>query len=634
MALLLGFADGVGQAQDIQPLLLGSDGLSVDPAGAYHGLEDPDGSLTLEEVKKALANGKFKPIDPGYTQVGHTSSVWWVYLAVRSSGPRNDWYLEYYTGEMSRVNLWVNKGDGWLEHGISGFGIPPEQRSVNRYFPVFPLPLTSNQNLEILTRNTSRNMDLQMWIARSEALEDRYTLDLLVRGLYYGVVFGVLFYNLLLWVNLRDNTYLYYCFFSATWIVAMTGGAGLMDHYLFNEKVKFAHHTTEFALLTMVSATLFSRAFLKTKDNIPRMDKVLLGFLVCISLFLVVKLLFLPAEYGLLVDGISFLGMILLTGAGVKVWRQGYSPAGIWVLAWGVFFLFLTLWLLSMSNILPKVFITNYGPLIGNGAEIAIMSWALASRHNIIKHDEAEADRLRGLVRILCHDFANPISVIMANADIALNMVNDPKLKKRLQAISRGGHHLDELIVHIRGLEALRSGKHQLELGPVDLNKIFSRVEDTFRIRLDDKELCLEFDGENGIAVLAEAVSLENNVMNNLISNAIKFSLRGQTITITTSLHGKNEVMISVIDRGVGIPKKLIEKLFDTNEATTRRVTEKERGTGFGMPLVKTTLDHYHGRIEVLSKDVDIHPDDSGTCINIILTRAERDNGVGVSEAS
>ena len=78
-----------------------------------------------------------------------------------------------------------------------------------------------------------------------------------------------------------------------------------------------------------------------------------------------------------------------------------------------------------------------------------------------------------------------------------------------------------------------------------------------------------------------------------------------------------DQIILTMTDDGIGIPESILTKLFDDEAKTSRPGTEGEPGTGFGMPIVKSYMDLYEGRIEVLSKVKDETTEDSGTTFNL-----------------
>ncbi|MDY0202021.1 MAG: ATP-binding protein, partial [Tenuifilaceae bacterium] len=104
-----------------------------------------------------------------------------------------------------------------------------------------------------------------------------------------------------------------------------------------------------------------------------------------------------------------------------------------------------------------------------------------------------------------------------------------------------------------------------------------------------------------GIQVFADKAML-SIVIRNLISNAIKFTQPHGQITIASAIK-HNELTVSVIDNGVGIPKEDIDKLFKIDTVYTTRGTQEEKGTGLGLILCKEFIKKNKGRIWVESTD-------------------------------
>jgi signal transduction histidine kinase len=75
--------------------------------------------------------------------------------------------------------------------------------------------------------------------------------------------------------------------------------------------------------------------------------------------------------------------------------------------------------------------------------------------------------------------------------------------------------------------------------------------------------------------------------------------------------------MITIKDSGIGMPDEIRHNVFKKDKQTSRIGTEGEKGTGFGMPLVKNYMEHFGGKIKVESKDIESFPDDHGTTFTI-----------------
>lgn len=211
---------------------------------------------------------------------------------------------------------------------------------------------------------------------------------------------------------------------------------------------------------------------------------------------------------------------------------------------------------------------------------------------------------IRNLLRLVTHDIANPLSVINAASHVQLRSIKDKDSKEARpwQKVMKAGTTIQHILEQVRQLEALGSGKAAIKLEPVSLKEVFEKGKFIFQQKLDQKNLQLVYESpSDDIKVLAEETSLSNQVLNNILSNAIKFSYDNDTILVKVEQR-EDFVYLVIRDKGIGIPPDILDKLFDERAQTSRKGVSGEEGTGFGMPLVKFFMDRYGGKIDVLSK--------------------------------
>lgn len=218
------------------------------------------------------------------------------------------------------------------------------------------------------------------------------------------------------------------------------------------------------------------------------------------------------------------------------------------------------------------------------------------------------------LVRVLTHDLANPLTIIKLSEN---KLKQDVPITKRILSASRT---MEEIITSVREFHASSSGKTILRREVVDLEKTIKNVIDLFEEKLNLKELKTEikFETDNH-EIIADQKILTNQVIANIFSNAIKFSPKGSSITFKICSAGNNKVTLSIKDSGIGIPQSLLSKMFAFDQKTSRTGTDGEKGTGFGMPLMKSYLDMMNCELEVTSTTQDENPTNSGTEFKIYL---------------
>ncbi|HND85121.1 MAG TPA: sensor histidine kinase, partial [Pseudobdellovibrionaceae bacterium] len=211
------------------------------------------------------------------------------------------------------------------------------------------------------------------------------------------------------------------------------------------------------------------------------------------------------------------------------------------------------------------------------------------------------------LLRVLSHDIATPIQVIMFM--LTKLEESDPTVIK----ISNATKVMEEIVTSVREMQATLSGKAQVRREEVNLRELLDKVIDLFEEKLRAKSLKINFlFDDNNYSVVADRRILANQVVANIISNSIKFSPNGSHIDIGIKRNGE-KIQLSIRDYGIGMPASLLAKIFQFDQNTSRKGTGGEKGTGFGMPLMKSYLDLMECPLSVQSWTKEEHADKHGT---------------------
>ncbi len=237
-----------------------------------------------------------------------------------------------------------------------------------------------------------------------------------------------------------------------------------------------------------------------------------------------------------------------------------------------------------------------------------------SSFHELMDNLSTSNKAKRQFVHILCHDLKNPIGA--ASLAIEMCMAKPDRSTKYLpKALDQLKNGID-VIDLVRTMEALDDGKVQLELSTINLNHALNASLETLEENIESKNIQVKKEVDPSLEVVAQEISLVNSVLNNILTNAIKFSPRGGVIEISGS-EEDGFINLYFKDHGIGMPRKLLSKIFDANETTSRRGTDGEKGTGYGMPLVKKFIQNYGGEITVESTEEKEDPENHGTTIKI-----------------
>jgi signal transduction histidine kinase len=200
-------------------------------------------------------------------------------------------------------------------------------------------------------------------------------------------------------------------------------------------------------------------------------------------------------------------------------------------------------------------------------------------------------------IATLVHELRNPLGAIVNTLRVLERLgAPDERTLQLRQLIGRQTSHLTRLVEDILDLARLRHGKLRFEPQPVDLRDVVRLVVDTVRAsgRAGDHEVRDDL-GTVALVVDGDVTRLEQ-VVRNLVDNAVKYSPHGTAITVTTERRDTMAVL-RVRDEGIGIAANMLPRLFEPfaqAEAGGRRAAG---GLGLGLPLVQIIVEQHQGTI-------------------------------------
>ncbi len=162
---------------------------------------------------------------------------------------------------------------------------------------------------------------------------------------------------------------------------------------------------------------------------------------------------------------------------------------------------------------------------------------------------------------------------------------------------------LDRAIGQLLTIAKTRDFSREIPDVVVDLEELAAQVEQTFRAEALARQLSLAIDVEPGLPMVESGVDLLKEVMENLVSNAIRYTPAGGEVTVRFERAGPDEVRILVRDTGIGIPEAEQGKLFQEFFRATNAKRHSPAGTGLGLTLVQRTVSRHHGRVRIDSAE-------------------------------
>jgi signal transduction histidine kinase len=204
---------------------------------------------------------------------------------------------------------------------------------------------------------------------------------------------------------------------------------------------------------------------------------------------------------------------------------------------------------------------------------------------------------------IIAHDLKNPFNNILASSNLLVSHINTMApnhVLKSVAAINNSANSAYKLLENLLEWSRAQTGLIEFKQERTILkNDIDLACEITESIALN-KNISLDLNISQSIEVFADRNML-NTILRNLITNALKYTNKGGVIKIR-AYSQDNNIIVSVIDNGVGIEPAIMDNLFNIRQKVSTVGTERETGTGLGLLLCKEFIEKHGGEIWVDSE--------------------------------
>ncbi len=244
-----------------------------------------------------------------------------------------------------------------------------------------------------------------------------------------------------------------------------------------------------------------------------------------------------------------------------------------------------------------------------------------AARHQAVKHHAkklaAEKKQMRfQLISVVSHELKAPLSAIEGY----LNIMQEPAITQDpetyTQIVGRMTHRLHgmrKLIFDLLDLTRIESGQKKRSLANTEICEVVRTSIETSIPTAKEKDVSIELHSPNAIEMLADAGEIEI-IMNNLVSNAVKYNKDGGKVDITLE-DLEDKVVIKVADTGIGMTKEETDRLFGEFVRIKNQKTKNISGSGLGLSILKRLAGLYKGDVSVESQA------DIGTTFTVTLDK-------------
>ncbi|MEM9953125.1 MAG: hybrid sensor histidine kinase/response regulator [Chloroflexota bacterium] len=239
-----------------------------------------------------------------------------------------------------------------------------------------------------------------------------------------------------------------------------------------------------------------------------------------------------------------------------------------------------------------------------------------ALRENEKQQYERMAQLQRQFIGSATHDLKNPLFVISGYADM-IEMLGrqqgNQQLLSFVESIRRGTNKMSDLVYDILDLLQLES-KTRLDRELVDLQDLLETIVRDMQMRATKKDITLTLHPIDKSPTLNLDRRRINRVLDNLISNAIKYTPTGGAVDVKTHIT-QQSVQIDIQDTGLGIPSDELATIFEPFQRVNTEEHMAQEGTGLGLSIVKTLVEQHGGSITVESTMGE------GSCFSVTLPK-------------
>lgn len=259
---------------------------------------------------------------------------------------------------------------------------------------------------------------------------------------------------------------------------------------------------------------------------------------------------------------------------------------------------------IDTANKITRNNLTSRIHLPHNRDELYILSETI---NQLLDRIESVIEREKSFTSYASHEFRTPLAVLKGTLEILIRKPRsqkeyEDKVQYCIKEIDRLNHLVDDLLI----LSRYENQRMSLHLDFVNIQSVIDSSLSYFATTIHQKDIGIETIVQTNALSFESDTNLFSTIINNLISNAVKYSHNGGEIRINVN-EEDGHILLSITDRGIGIPEKELDKIFDKFHRSADDAAIK--GFGLGLPIVKRFC-------QLLNIQLDIDSTENvGTCV-------------------
>jgi two-component system, sensor histidine kinase LadS len=440
---------------------------------------DTTNRLTIQELSAPASAQLFKRTNSYQNADYLPGASYWIRFSLPRPLAMDEFRLiEFYDQTIDSLEVHRVLKDGSMESFRMGDHHPFVQRTYrHKNFEIMVNPQTDEGTYYFKVRSHAF-ADIRMAYRTVDRFVYYALNEYFLYGTFYGMILIIALYNFLAYLAIREIKNIFYIFYILSVALYAMSLDGIGFQYLWPGFPQWNDRATGVALyLVIMWAIIFTRRFLSTQTQVPRLDRVLVYLMVVRTLMMVVAWFFMPQLFAF--QNLDIIPLSLIFYTGIHVWRNGYRPARYFVVAYGLLFLGFFIKTLVYFDVLPFTILSHYSLHLSFVLEMLFLTAALGDRIRILKDN-----RDRALRRIIHQHEVNMQLQTKVNREL------EQKVKERTLELDDKNVALEEsnqkLVQQAKEINQINS------LLDLDNWKLKNKVKEVLEERLHEKTMTYE----------------------------------------------------------------------------------------------------------------------------------------------
>lgn len=499
-----------------------------------------------------------------------------------------------------------------IREDIAGNGWAYSQRAVKNRHLIYPVELDAGQTVQLFIQANGRmdrlNHTLSLW--DRAAYFEKTDLDLIAKSVYSTLLLLFTVYAAFLIIVVRDHGYLWFSLFTFALFVRVMTNYNFFFELLWPDYPQLQNQILICALLTTsLSLSLFVKAFLALEESKPRLSKV---YNVYAGMHIIFLLFFALTDWQLqylifwLVPAWSFSALMLHNS--YVAYKEGMGDA----LAFFIAYLLITL--LSLLSIISHIISVDLSWIVdGEVGELLLiitiailLSLRIGEKQAQAQMRLAQSQAKNEFLAKMSHEIRTPINGVLGMTQLLQDSELNRKQQHYADVIDHCGKTLLNIINDILEYSKIEAGKLELEDGAFCLDELLQKHNEIFWPQIQEKGLSYscQLPVNSNLHFFGDASRIQQ-VLNNLFSNAVKFTEQGKIALHVSVLQENDEnalIEFIIKDTGIGMSDDEQKRVFAPFVQADNTVSRRFGGSGLGLNITRELIKLMRGELHLDSR--------------------------------